>query len=60
MLRHEAALASGKLNRGSPGGQPTYWKSLCLGANGAEEKNQKTTRHFMFERDWTIVRVSGR
>ena len=23
-------------------------------------KNQKTTRHFTFERDWTIVRVSGR
>src|SRR5262249_11424436 len=31
MLRHEAALASGQLTRGSPGGQPTYRKSLCLG-----------------------------
>jgi hypothetical protein len=31
MLRHDAALASGKLTRGSPGGQSTYWKSLCLG-----------------------------
>ena len=31
MLRHDAALASGKLTRGSPGGQSTYRKSLCLG-----------------------------
>jgi ABC-type uncharacterized transport system substrate-binding protein len=31
MWRHEAALASRKLTRGSPGGQPTYRKSLCLG-----------------------------
>jgi hypothetical protein len=31
MLWHEAALASGKLTRGSPGGQSTSRKSLCLG-----------------------------
>jgi len=31
MLRHEAALASSKLTRGSPGGQLTNRKSLCLG-----------------------------
>src|SRR5262249_49414057 len=36
MVRHEAALASGKLTRGSPGGQPTHRKSLCLGAKGSE------------------------
>jgi hypothetical protein len=31
MLRHDAALVLGKLTRVSPGGQPTYRKSLYLG-----------------------------
>src|SRR5262249_41719765 len=30
LLWHDAALASRKLTRGSPGGQPTHRKSLCL------------------------------
>jgi hypothetical protein len=34
-FRSEAALAFRKLTRGSPGGQPTHRKSLCLGSLAA-------------------------
>jgi hypothetical protein len=42
MLRHEAALVSGKLTRVSLGGQPTYRKSLCLGATPIEPQRNNS------------------
>ena len=38
MLRHDAALALGKLTRGSPGGQPTHRKSLDIIANNKTDQ----------------------
>src|SRR5215475_15485982 len=43
MFRHETALASGKLTRGSPGGQPTYRKSLCLGVQQTKAMREERT-----------------
>ena len=40
-FRSEAALAFRKLTRGSPGGQPTHRKSLCLGICAKRDKGMK-------------------